>query len=84
MRGTDELINVDDPAWPELQELFAASTVPVKVLPVDRGEGCRCLLQMQVTARSVLGVGVHLNAARTPTASHDDRDERPCSPAHIS
>ncbi|WP_328322967.1 DUF2625 domain-containing protein [Streptomyces sp. NBC_00455] len=55
MRGTDELINVDDPAWPELQELFAASAVPVKVLPVDRGESRRCLLQMQVTARSVLG-----------------------------
>lgn len=44
MRGTDELINVDDPAWPELQELVAASTVPVKLLPADRGESRRCLL----------------------------------------
>ncbi|MFJ2591075.1 DUF2625 domain-containing protein [Streptomyces sp. NPDC087538] len=61
MRGTDELINVDDPAWPELQELFAASTVPIKALPVGRGESRRCLLQMQVTARSVLGA-VALNS----------------------
>ncbi|MFC5185040.1 DUF2625 domain-containing protein [Actinomadura harenae] len=58
MRGIDELINVDDPAWPELQELVAAGAVPVKVLPVDRGESRRCLVQMQVTARSVLGAVV--------------------------
>jgi hypothetical protein len=55
MYELDELINVDDPAWSELQELFAASAVPLEVLPVDDAEGRRCLLQMQVTARSVLG-----------------------------
>ncbi|MFI8241587.1 DUF2625 family protein [Streptomyces sp. NPDC085866] len=55
MREIDELAQVDDPAWPELQELLAASAVPVRVLPGDPGEGRRCLLQMQVTARSTLG-----------------------------
>ncbi|MFE5774065.1 DUF2625 family protein [Streptomyces sp. NPDC056485] len=55
MRGIDELANVDDPAWPELQGMFMASSVPVHVLPGDLHEGRRCLLQMQVTGRSVLG-----------------------------
>ncbi|MFE2553754.1 DUF2625 domain-containing protein [Streptomyces sp. NPDC059355] len=55
MRGIDELVNVDDPAWPELQGMFMASSVPVHVLPGDTNEGRRCLLQMQVTGRSVLG-----------------------------
>ncbi|MFI5671088.1 DUF2625 domain-containing protein [Streptomyces sp. NPDC051704] len=55
MRGIDELVNVDDPAWPELQGILRASSVPVEVLPGDVNEGRRCLLQMQVTGRSVLG-----------------------------
>ncbi|MFC1436224.1 DUF2625 domain-containing protein [Streptacidiphilus sp. N1-3] len=55
MRELDELINVDDPAWPELQELFVTSAAPLEVLPVDPAEGRRCLLQLQVTARSALG-----------------------------
>ncbi|WBP90632.1 DUF2625 family protein [Kitasatospora cathayae] len=55
MREIDELTVVDDPAWPELEEELAATTVPVEVLPADRDEGRRCLLQLQVTARSMLG-----------------------------
>ncbi|MCX4515085.1 DUF2625 domain-containing protein [Streptomyces sp. NBC_01619] len=55
MRGIDELVNVDDPAWPELQGILRASSVPVQVLPGDINEGRRCLLQMQVTGRSMLG-----------------------------
>ncbi|MFE5935343.1 DUF2625 family protein [Streptomyces sp. NPDC056470] len=55
MRGIDELVDVDEPAWPELQGMFGASSVPVQVLPGDIDEGRRCLLQMQVSARSVLG-----------------------------
>lgn len=55
MREIDELVNVDEPAWPELQETLGASSVPAQVLPVDVDEGRRCLLQMQVSARSVLG-----------------------------
>ncbi|MFB0627102.1 DUF2625 domain-containing protein [Streptomyces sp. AB3(2024)] len=55
MRGIDELAMVDDPAWPELQGIFRASSVPVQVLPGDVDEGRRCLVQMQVSARSALG-----------------------------
>lgn len=55
MREIDELTQVDDPAWPELQEAFAASAVPVRVLAADPAEGHRSVLQMQVTARSTLG-----------------------------
>ncbi|MFJ9454032.1 DUF2625 family protein [Kitasatospora sp. NPDC101447] len=55
MRAIDELTEVDDPAWPELAAVLAASPVPARVLPADRDEGRRCLLQLQVTARSVLG-----------------------------
>ncbi|MER5893454.1 DUF2625 domain-containing protein [Streptomyces sp. NPDC001876] len=55
MREIDELTNVDDPAWPELRETLSASSAPVEVLSADVSEGRRCLLQMQVTARSVLG-----------------------------
>ncbi|GHE45158.1 DUF2625 domain-containing protein [Streptomyces vinaceus] len=55
MRGIDELVNVDDPAWPELQGTLRATSAPVQVLPGDVNEGRRCLLQMQVTGRSVLG-----------------------------
>ncbi|HEY3870464.1 MAG TPA: DUF2625 family protein [Actinocrinis sp.] len=61
MRELNELITVDDPAWPELQALFAAGAAPVRVLPADPDEARRGLLQMQVTARSVLGA-VMLNS----------------------
>ncbi|MER5277919.1 DUF2625 family protein [Streptomyces sp. NPDC002809] len=55
MREIDELADADDPAWPGLQEIVAACSVPVQVLPADFDEGRRSLLQMQVTARSMLG-----------------------------
>ncbi|MFC4123027.1 DUF2625 family protein [Nonomuraea zeae] len=55
MRELDELIDVDDPAWPELRELLATAAVPLRTLPVDRGEAHRSVLQLQVTARSFLG-----------------------------
>lgn len=41
MRGIDELVKVDDPAWPELQEVLRASSAPVQVLPRDINEGRR-------------------------------------------
>ncbi|MFJ1886980.1 DUF2625 family protein [Streptomyces sp. NPDC088137] len=55
MQEIDELVNVDDPAWPELREMLSAGSAPVQVLSADVDEGRRCLLQMQVTARSMLG-----------------------------
>ena len=55
MRELNELTDVDDPAWPPLQELFASCPAPLQVLPVDPAESHRALLQLQVTARSMLG-----------------------------
>jgi hypothetical protein len=55
VRGIDELANADQPAWPQLQALFAASTVPLKVLPAELDEARRTLVQLQVTVRSALG-----------------------------
>ncbi|MFD6420797.1 DUF2625 family protein [Streptomyces sp. NPDC060198] len=55
MRALDELIHVDDPAWPEVRELFSDGPAQVEVLPADRAEAERCLVQMQVTVGSTLG-----------------------------
>ncbi|WP_041540676.1 DUF2625 domain-containing protein [Catenulispora acidiphila] len=60
MRELTELIEVDDPAWPELQALFAACPMPLTVFAPDSGESTRGLRQLQVTARSMLG-GLTLN-----------------------
>ncbi|MFG3001978.1 DUF2625 domain-containing protein [Streptomyces sp. NPDC048340] len=56
MRQLSDLTDVDDPAWPALQEEFANSSTPVEVLPAaDPEQGRACLLQLQVSARSWLG-----------------------------
>lgn len=61
MRELTELIEVEDPAWPELQALFAACPIPLAVFAPDSEESTRGLLQLQVTARSILG-GLTLNS----------------------
>ncbi|MFF9213285.1 MULTISPECIES: DUF2625 family protein [unclassified Streptomyces] len=61
MREVDELINVDDPAWPLLLQELSATDVPVEALPGDAETGRPSLLQLQVSARSNLG-GVVLNS----------------------
>jgi hypothetical protein len=58
VRELSELVDVDDPAWPELTEVLARSAVAVDVLPGDADQGRRCLLQLQVAARSWLGAVV--------------------------
>ncbi|WP_331721113.1 DUF2625 domain-containing protein [Streptomyces sp. NBC_00454] len=56
MRQLSELTDVDEPAWPLLQEQFANSSAPLESLPARAPEqGRACLLQLQVTARSWLG-----------------------------
>ncbi|MFF7238000.1 DUF2625 family protein [Streptomyces collinus] len=61
MREVDELINVDDPAWPLLLQELSGTDVPVEVLPGDAETGRASLLQLQVSARSNLG-GIVLNS----------------------
>ncbi|MFE1896739.1 DUF2625 family protein [Streptomyces yangpuensis] len=55
MREIDELINVEDPAWPLLVQELSGTGVPVEVLPVDAAAARACLGQLQVSARSNLG-----------------------------
>jgi hypothetical protein len=59
MREVNELINVDDPAWPLLLQELSGTDVPVEVLPGDAEVGRASLLQ-QFSARSNLG-GIVLN-----------------------
>ncbi|GHF70842.1 hypothetical protein GCM10010218_60190 [Streptomyces mashuensis] len=55
MRELSQLIDVDEPAWPEIRETLEASPVSVEVLPPDSDLGRTTILQLQVTARSYLG-----------------------------
>jgi hypothetical protein len=55
MRPVDDLVNVPDPAWPELRASLSAAPVPIEILPIDPNAGRECLYRLQVTARSRLG-----------------------------
>ena len=59
MRPINELINTDDPAWPEVQEWIAQATNTVEVLPVDKTLREPALLAIQVTTRSPMGAIVY-------------------------
>jgi len=60
MREVSQLIDVEDPAWPDIRETLEASPVSVEVLPPDRDLGRASIHQLQVTARSYLGaVALH-------------------------
>ncbi|MFE4874043.1 DUF2625 domain-containing protein [Streptomyces sp. NPDC056682] len=58
MRELRQLIDVEEPAWPELRETLGAGSVSVEVLQPDGAVGDASLLQLQVTARSYLGAVV--------------------------
>ncbi|MER6218219.1 DUF2625 domain-containing protein [Streptomyces sp. NPDC001674] len=60
MREVNELLDVDDPAWPLLLQELSGADIPVEVLPGDAETGRASLLQLQVSARSYLG-GIVLN-----------------------
>ncbi|MFI7674337.1 DUF2625 family protein [Actinophytocola sp. NPDC049390] len=53
MRDLTELINVADPAWPELRAELGRE--PVRMFPGDPVQGQDCLRLLQVTAASALG-----------------------------
>src|SRR5215468_116055 len=55
MRTLAELVDVPEPAWPELAAELAASPVPIEVLDVDAEAGRDCLYRLQITARSRMG-----------------------------
>lgn len=55
VRELSELTEVDEPAWPLLEQELRAAKVPVRVLDADPGQAAATLLQTQVTVRSFLG-----------------------------
>ena len=59
MRPLSELINTEDPAWPEVQEWIAGATNAVEVLPVNETNRDAALLAIQVTTRSPMGAIVY-------------------------
>ncbi|MFK0103629.1 DUF2625 domain-containing protein [Streptomyces sp. NPDC091217] len=63
MRELSQLIDVEEPAWPELRETLIGGPVSVEVLPPDGDLARSSLLQLQVTTRSYLGaVALHCGA----------------------
>ena len=59
MRPLSELINTDEPAWPEVQKWIAGATNAVEVLPVNEADRDAALLAIQVTTRSPMGAIVY-------------------------
>lgn len=54
-RPVADLVAVDDPAWPQIEDAIERGTTPVEVLPVSRERGERVLHRLQVTSGSTLG-----------------------------
>jgi hypothetical protein len=55
VRTARELLEVTDPAWPEVQDAVAASPLDVRVPAVAPGAGADVIARLQVSARSTLG-----------------------------
>ena len=51
----EELRDVDDPAWPVIEEAIAGADRPAEIIAGDRAAGEQTLLLLQVTTRSFLG-----------------------------
>jgi hypothetical protein len=48
-------VDLQDPGWPTVEQAIARAKNEVQVLPVDRHEGEKTLLAIQVTTRSPMG-----------------------------
>jgi hypothetical protein len=59
MRPLRELINTEEPAWPDVQQWIANAKNPVEVLPVNPADRESALLALQVTIRSPMGAIVY-------------------------
>ncbi|WP_198161762.1 DUF2625 family protein [Nocardia puris] len=55
VRPVEDLIHVDDPAWPGLRSEIASAAIPITVLPIEPAQGQSVLFRLQVTAWSTLG-----------------------------
>lgn len=59
MRPLSELINTEEPAWPDVQQWIADAKNPVEVLPANDADRESALLATQVTTRSPMGAIVY-------------------------
>ena len=59
MRPLHELINTEEPAWPDVQQWIANAKNPVEVLPINAADRDSALLALQVTTRSPMGAIVY-------------------------
>jgi hypothetical protein len=59
VRSLTELVDTDDPAWPEIETAIAVAPYPAVVLAADPQRADEELLRVQVTTRSWLGAVVH-------------------------
>jgi hypothetical protein len=59
VRSLTELVELDDPAWPEIEAAVVAAPYPVVILAGDPRRADEGLLRVQVTTRSWLGAVVH-------------------------
>lgn len=55
MRTVEELTQIENPAWEEIQELINETSNDVKILPITETQGLNEIFKLQVTARSYLG-----------------------------
>lgn len=59
MRPLTELINTEEPAWPDVQQWITEAKNPVEVLPANDAHREAALLAIQVTTRSPMGAIVY-------------------------
>lgn len=58
-RSIEELTNVQDPAWPKVQQMLNAATNKVTLIAADTAQAREELTTMQVSLRSALGCVVY-------------------------
>ena len=59
MRTLEELIDRQQPGWPQVRSWIDAATNGIEILPVDRAEADGALVSLQITTRSTLGAVVY-------------------------
>jgi hypothetical protein len=55
IRTAEELLHVDNPAWPGILATVETTQHPVQLLPANHEQGLQVLYQIQITTRSYLG-----------------------------
>lgn len=59
MRTLEELINNDEPGWPIVQEWISLAKNKVEIIPSDRQQAGKALVNVQVTTRSLMGAIIY-------------------------